>query len=102
MTSTMAPAMKANIPIRIKSTFQPDDPGTVVANSAEPSQFAIRGVTTLGNVALLNIAGKALKTVSDIAGRLLISLAKASIQVTPPSSADRHQQTCRQCLPPQT
>uniref|UniRef100_A0A7S1NHN1 aspartate kinase n=1 Tax=Eutreptiella gymnastica TaxID=73025 RepID=A0A7S1NHN1_9EUGL len=88
MTSTMAPAMKANIPIRIKSTFKPDDAGTVVTNSTrKPSPYAIRGVTALQNVALLHIRGRALKAVSDLAGRLLTCLAKSGIQMLMVSQA---------------
>ncbi len=50
---TILPAVSQNIPVRILSTFAPDEPGTLVTRES-PGE-AVKAVTTLGNLMLLTV-----------------------------------------------
>lgn len=78
---TVKPAKLKNIPIRLLNTFNPSHPGTVVKATANRSQFMIRGITSIDEVALLRIEGSGMVGVSGISSRLFRSLAMAKINV---------------------
>ena len=51
------PARSSKIPLLIKNTFAPDDPGTRVTETSAPSKGPIRGITSIRQVALLRLEG---------------------------------------------
>jgi aspartate kinase len=54
---TMERAIDAGIPLRVKNTFQPGLPGTVISNSKAPTPFhsPIRCVTSKNGIVMLNV-----------------------------------------------
>jgi aspartate kinase len=53
--ATMAPAVRAGIPIRVKNTWRPDEPGTrVVARLAE-GERGVKSIATKGHIAAVNV-----------------------------------------------
>lgn len=78
---TILPALEKNIPIYIKNTFDPQKAGTIV--SAEQSEYtkAVKGISSITDVALLTLQGSGLFGVPGIAARLFESLASAQINV---------------------
>ncbi len=77
---TMAPAVEQDIPIRIKNTFAPDDPGTTIV--AEPGQGElVKGITSIRDVALVNLEGAGMIGVPGTAHRLFGALHEAGISV---------------------
>ena len=50
---TMRPAMQKNIPIRIKNTMQPDFAGSVINNEGSFLSSAIKGISSINDIALL-------------------------------------------------
>ena len=81
--ATIIPAMEKNIPIRIKSTFEPDKEGTLISNSYEPDQLhPVKGISSIGDVSLLMVQGAAL--VGAVAGnisRLFKAMAQYRINI---------------------
>jgi aspartokinase/homoserine dehydrogenase 1 len=77
---TMAPAVRLGIPIRIKNTFAPSQPGTLICEHPTSSQ-PVKGVTTVDAVALLNLEGAGMIGVPGTAQRLFGALREASISV---------------------
>ena len=77
---TMAPAVRENIPIRIRSTFDPDAPGTRVARSA-PSRQRVKGISAIDGVALINLEGAGMIGVPGTADRLFGALRDAGVSV---------------------
>ncbi len=77
---TMAPAVRLGIPIRIKNTFAPETPGTLICEHPASSQ-PVKGVTTVDAVALLNLEGAGMIGVPGTAQRLFGALREASISV---------------------
>ena len=78
---TLQPALLKKIPLYIKNTFNPNFAGTLISNQPHPDAHAVKGISSIGNVALLTLSGSGLFGVPGIAGRLFSSLATADINV---------------------
>jgi bifunctional aspartokinase / homoserine dehydrogenase 1 len=77
---TMAPAVSREIPILIKNTFAPERPGTLIC--AHPSSaLMVKGITTIDQVALVNLEGAGMIGVPGTAQRLFGALRDAGISV---------------------
>ena len=77
---TMAPAVGKGIPIRIRNTFALDRPGTRIVASPESAQV-VKGITSIDDVALLNLEGAGMIGVPGTAHRLFGALHEAGISV---------------------
>lgn len=78
---TLMPALKKNIPLSIKNTFNPDYAGTLISDIADPGGHAVKGISSINEVALLTLSGSGLFGVPGIAGRLFSALAQGGINV---------------------
>ncbi len=79
---TIMPAMRKNIPIYIKNTFNPTAAGTLIdANPTATPKSKIKGISSIRNVSLLTLQGTAMVGVSGISMRLFRALAAANINV---------------------
>jgi bifunctional aspartokinase / homoserine dehydrogenase 1 len=90
---TMAPAVERGIPIRIRNSFDPTAPGTRIHASAS-SGFAVKGLTTIRAVALLNVEGTGLIGVPGTAERLFRALRDAGVSVIMISQASSEHSIC--------
>jgi bifunctional aspartokinase / homoserine dehydrogenase 1 len=78
---TIQPALRAEIPIWIKNTFNPEAPGTVIRKEVESTGRLIKGITSIDEVTLITIRGSGMIGVSGIAARLFSALAKENINI---------------------
>ena len=78
---TLQPALLKKIPLYIKNTFNANFPGTLISSRPDLDAHAVKGISSIGNVALLTLSGSGLFGVPGIAGRLFSSLAAADINV---------------------
>ncbi|MCE2707153.1 MAG: bifunctional aspartate kinase/homoserine dehydrogenase I [Bacteroidota bacterium] len=78
--ATMRPAMKKNIPIYIKNTFDPSHPGTLI-NGEVRYEGLIKGVSSRDQIAMLTLQGTGLATSGRILGRIFDSLAEAQVNI---------------------
>ncbi|HTQ37015.1 MAG TPA: aspartate kinase, partial [Steroidobacteraceae bacterium] len=77
---TMAPAIGRAIPIWIRNTFAPGNPCTLIC--ARPaSELLVKGITTIEDIALVNIEGAGMIGVPGTAHRLFGALREESISV---------------------
>lgn len=67
---TIAPVVEQQIPIHIKNSFNPLAPGTYISKITEKSSHLIKGISCIENVALINIEGSGLISVSGITARV--------------------------------
>jgi len=91
---TMVPAMRANVPIRIKNTFNPEHPGTLIGADCEDSVHGPRSISSINSVSLLQLTGSGLIGVAGISNRLFGALAKAEVHVLLISQASSEQTIC--------
>lgn len=78
---TLQPALKKQIPLYIKNTFNPTFQGTLVSSKLDPNGHAVKGISSMSQIALLTLSGSGLFGVPGIAGRLFSSLAGAGINI---------------------
>jgi len=77
---TMAPAVERKIPIWIRNTFAPDRPGTLICESPV-SPHAVKGITSIERIALVNVEGAGMIGVPGTAERLFGALRDHGISV---------------------
>ncbi|NDE87758.1 MAG: aspartate kinase [Gammaproteobacteria bacterium] len=90
---TMAPAVGREIPIWIRNTFAPDNAATLIC--AQPkSALAVKGITSIENIALLNLEGAGMIGVPGTASRLFGALREEGISVVLISQGSSEHSIC--------
>src|SRR5262245_49885538 len=77
---TMAPAVAKNIPIWIRHTFAPEKAGSLICEKPT-SQIAVKGITCIDKIALINLEGAGMIGVPGTAHRLFGALRDHGISV---------------------
>ena len=77
---TMAPAVGRDIPIWIRNTFAPQKKGTLICAKPD-SVLPVKGITTIENVALINLEGAGMIGVPGTADRLFGALRDTGVSV---------------------
>jgi len=75
------PAMVADIPVRIKNTFNPEGKGTLIVRTQEKIESIIKAVTLAKDVEILNLKGIGMAETPNIAGRLFTLLGENNINI---------------------
>ncbi|MGI4968291.1 MAG: bifunctional aspartate kinase/homoserine dehydrogenase I [Janthinobacterium lividum] len=78
---TVQPVRQRGIPMWIKNTFAPEEYGTLVEVAPPPSPGVVRGLSSIGHLALLNLEGSGMVGVPGFAARLFAALARARLNV---------------------
>ena len=78
---TIQPVLKANIPILIKNTFEPEVYGTLISSNPENNTNPIKGITHIDNIALLTLEGSGMIGVAGSSKRLFEVLSQENINV---------------------
>ena len=81
--STMLPAIKKNIPILIKNTFNPKHSGTIIRNSKfpVPNSQSVKNISAMDNISLITIGGTELAGVPGTAERVFTAVANRKVNV---------------------
>lgn len=91
---TVHPARARGIPLVIKSTFEPDAPGTRIEADAAPSPHPVRAISSIHRVALMRLEGDGMVGVPGIAQRLFGALAREGVSVILISQASSEHSIC--------
>lgn len=78
---TIQPVMNKRIPVKIKNTFAPGEPGTLIESDAQKSPGGISGISSINNVALLSLEGSGMVGIPGFSKRLFESLSNQRINV---------------------
>jgi aspartate kinase len=78
---TIEPAMREHIPVRVKNTFNPEFPGTLVVSEKFQCRHVVKAVSLIKNVALINVAGAEMAGAVGTVARIFTALAKAGVNV---------------------
>jgi aspartate kinase len=78
---TIMPAVDENIPIRIKNTFAPEAPGTLISAETPARQFNVKTVTSITRMTLVSVEGRGMIGVPGVAGRVFTTTARHRISV---------------------
>ncbi len=91
---TMRPCVESNIPLRIKNTFNPDHPGTVILAKGTGKNGAIKAVTAIKDLSLITVEGTGMVGVPGIAARTFGAVASSDVSVLLISQASSEQSIC--------
>lgn len=91
---TVQPILNRGIPMRVRNTFNPSHPGTLIGPVAEPTDTVIKAVTSIKHVSLLTVSGKGMMGVPGIAGRTFSATADAGTSILMISQASSEQNFC--------
>jgi aspartokinase/homoserine dehydrogenase 1 len=78
---TIQPVMQRGIPLWIKNTFAPDDYGTLVEVEPPRTPAVVQGISSIGNLTLLNLEGSGMVGIPGFSKRLFEALARERINV---------------------
>lgn len=78
---TIYPVFKANIPILIKNTFNPQGEGTIINAQSEDEGRLIKGISSINDTSLLTVQGLGMVGVVGVNQRIFRVLANAGISV---------------------
>ncbi len=78
---TIQPVMQRGIPLWIKNTFVPADPGTLVEVAPPRTAAVVQGISSISNLTLLNLEGSGMVGIPGFSMRLFAALARERINV---------------------
>src|SRR5207244_4593910 len=78
---TIMPAVDENIPIRIKNTFAPAAPGTLISAETPVHQYSVETVTSITGTTLVSVEGRGMIGVPGVAGRVFTTTARHRLSV---------------------
>ncbi|MFE8148368.1 bifunctional aspartate kinase/homoserine dehydrogenase I [Brenneria goodwinii] len=78
---TIAPIAQFQIPCLIKNTENPQAPGTLIGMDSTDTQYPVKGITNLNNMAMFNISGPGMKGMVGMAARVFAAMSRAGISV---------------------
>ncbi len=91
---TMRPCVENGIPLRIKNTFNPDHPGTVIVEETDGGNGAFKAVTAIKGVSMITVEGKGMIGVPGIAARTFGAVARLNVSVLLITQASSEQSIC--------
>lgn len=92
---TIRPCVDGNIPLRIKNTFNPDHPGTlIVPDLARPGNGAMKAVTAIKNLSFITVEGRGMLGVPGMAARTFGAVARQQVNVLLITQASSEQSIC--------
>ncbi len=89
--STMIPAVRAKIPIRIRNTFNPEHQGTLISTRRVDRFEGVKTVTSISDLAMVTVEGKGMLGVPGMVKRVFTATAAAGINVFMISQASSEQ-----------
>jgi bifunctional aspartokinase / homoserine dehydrogenase 1 len=92
--ASLQPAMAKQIPILVKNTFNPDLKGTLICTDSDRDNGFIKGITSLGDICLLNIEGSGMVGVAGVSARMFKALSQKNISVILISQASSEHSIC--------
>lgn len=102
---TILPAVERGIPLRIVNTFNPPSfpsaggwdergGGTLIVAEARPSEFAVKGITSIEGLSLITVEGRGMLGVPGIAARVFTAVAQEGVSVLMISQSSSEQNIC--------
>lgn len=78
---TIAPIAQFQIPCLIKNTANPQAPGTLIGEESRDENMPMKGITSLNNMAMINVSGPGMKGMVGMAARVFAVMSRAGISV---------------------
>jgi len=90
---TIYPVCVKNIPIRVRNTFNIENPGTLIKQQIDNDQKPIKGISSIKNTSLITVTGLSMVGVIGVNRRIFTTLAENGISVFMVSQASSENST---------
>lgn len=90
---TIYPVCVKNIPIKVKNTFNPQNPGTTIKSTANGDTKPIKGISSIKGTTLITVTGLSMVGVIGVNRRIFTALAENGISVFMVSQASSENST---------
>ncbi len=90
---TIYPVCVKNIPIRVKNTFNPEHPGTLIKEKIDDDNKPIKGISSIKGTTLITVTGLSMVGVIGVNRRIFTTLANKGISVFMVSQASSENST---------
>lgn len=78
---TIAPIARFHIPCLIKNSFNPQGAGTLIGQDTGEDNLAIKGITTLDDLSMVNVSGPGMKGMVGMASRVFGAMSNAGVSI---------------------
>ena len=90
---TIYPVCVKNIPIKVKNTFNPEHPGTLIKQKIDDDRKPIKGISSIKGTTLITVTGLSMVVVIGVNRRIFSTLAENGISVFMVSQASSENST---------
>ena len=90
---TIYPVCVKNIPIKVKNTFNPEHPGTLIKEKIDDDNKPIKGISSIKGTTLITVTGLSMVGVIGVNRRIFTTLANKGISVFMVSQASSENST---------
>jgi aspartate kinase len=91
---TILPAVERGIPIRIRNTFNPTGPSTLIVAQPKLDKRTVKGITSIEGLSLITVEGRGMLGVPGIAAKVFSAVASQEISVLMISQSSSEQSIC--------
>ncbi len=91
---TILPVAEKGIPIRIKNTFNPAGPSTLIVAQPKPDRRTVKGITSIDGLSLVTVEGRGMLGVPGVAAKVFSAVAEEGISVLMISQSSSEQNIC--------
>src|SRR5690606_39675950 len=78
---SIQPVLAQGIPIVVKNTFDPGNPGTRIDRNSNGKDKTVRGISHVGNISLLSLEGPGMVGIPGISKRFFETLSNKDISI---------------------
>ncbi len=91
---TMLPAVKHEIPVRIRNTFRPERSGTVISSRTGAAPLGVKAVTSIDRLCLIMVKGASFSRTPDTHARLFRTTAEHKVRIIMITQASSEHDVC--------
>jgi len=91
---TLRPVIKADVPVWIRNSFAPENPGTKITAAGGTGTPGVKGLTAITDVAMITVGGPGIVGVPDVLARTFAATASVSAIVLLVSQCSSQNDIC--------
>ncbi len=91
---TMIPAVDKKIPVRMRNTFRPDAPGTVIGERSAPTQSGVKAVTAIKKLSMVTVEGMGMSGLAGFAAHVFGVAGRHGINIVMFCQSSSEQNIC--------
>lgn len=91
---TLRPVADAGIPVWIRNSFAPEEPGTKITHTGHPTESGVKAITAISNVSLITVGGRGIVGVIGVAAKTFTAAASVRANVLLISQSSSESDIC--------